>query len=104
VQFEAGSTLARESTNPNDFALVVMLGLLGLRIFEATGASIDDLGEERGHRVLCARSKGDKVVLVPLPSAVTVRGEAWLAAGPNGSWIRSATRGVGAPLCGWSPR
>jgi hypothetical protein len=29
VQFEAGSTLARESTNPNDFALVVMLGLLG---------------------------------------------------------------------------
>ena len=72
MQFEAGSRLARESTNPNDFALVVMLGLLGLRIFEATGASIDDLGEERGHRVLCAHSKGDKVVLVPLPSAVTV--------------------------------
>jgi hypothetical protein len=39
--------VARESTNPNDFALVVMLGLLGPRIFEATGASIDDLGEER---------------------------------------------------------
>ena len=103
MQFEAGSTLARESTNPNDFALVVMLGLLGLRIFEATGASIDDLGEERGHRVLRVHSKG-KVVLVPLPSAVTVRGEAWLTAGPNGSWIRSATRGVGAPLCGRSPR
>ncbi len=45
-------TAARDSTNPNDFALVAMLGLLGLRIFEATGADIADLGEEHGHRVL----------------------------------------------------
>ena len=29
-----------------------MLGLLGLRIFEATAADIADLGEEHGHRVL----------------------------------------------------
>jgi integrase len=28
--------------NPNDFALVAMLGLLGLRIIEATGADIGD--------------------------------------------------------------
>jgi integrase/recombinase XerD len=28
-----------------------MLGLLGLRIFEACGANIGDLGEEHGHRV-----------------------------------------------------
>jgi integrase/recombinase XerD len=28
-----------------------MLGVLGLRIFEATGANIEDLGEEHGHRV-----------------------------------------------------
>ena len=34
-----------------------MLGLLGLRIFEVTGANIADLGEEHGHRVLrvCGR-------------------------------------------------
>jgi hypothetical protein len=38
------------SANDNDFALVAMLGLLGLRIFEACGASIEDLGEEHGHR------------------------------------------------------
>ena len=31
--------MARESTNPNDFALVVMLGLLDLRIFEAAFSS-----------------------------------------------------------------
>lgn len=35
-------------------------GVLGLRIFEATGADIADLGEEHGHRVL----------LLPLPPAV----------------------------------
>ena len=52
LQFEALLTAARESPNPSDFALVVMLGLLGLRIFEATAADIADLGEEHGHRVL----------------------------------------------------
>ena len=42
-----------------------MLGLLGLRIFEATGADIADLGEEHGHRVLRVCGKGTKVVLHP---------------------------------------
>ena len=70
LQFEALLTAARQSPNPNDFALVAMLGLLGLRIFEATGADIADLGEEHGHRVLRVCGKGGKVVLVPLPPAV----------------------------------
>ena len=47
-----------------------MLGLLGLRIFEATGADIAALGEEHGHRVLRVCGKGTKVVLIPLPPAV----------------------------------
>lgn len=70
LQFEALLTAARHSTNRCDFALVTLLGLLGLRIFEATGSDIEDLGEEHGHRVLRVRGKGDKVVLVPLPPAV----------------------------------
>ena len=70
LQFEALLTAARESANPCDFALVAMLGLLGLRIFEATGADIADLGEEHGHRVLRGCGKGTKIVLVPLPPAV----------------------------------
>jgi integrase/recombinase XerD len=70
LQFEAMLTAARESPNRCDFALVAMLGLLGLRIFEATGADIADLGEEHGHRVLRVRGKGAKTVLVPLPPAV----------------------------------
>ena len=71
LQFEALLTAARESPNPSDFALVAMLGLLGLRIFEATGADIANLGEEHGHRVLRVCGKGSKVVQVPLPPAVS---------------------------------
>lgn len=70
LQYEAMITTARKSSNPNDFALVALLGLLGLRIFEACGSNIADLGEEHGHRVLRVRGKGGKVVLVPLPPAV----------------------------------
>jgi integrase/recombinase XerD len=62
LQFEALLTAGRQSANPCDFALVAMLGLLGLRIFEATGADIADLGEEHGHRVLRVCGKGTKVV------------------------------------------
>jgi integrase/recombinase XerD len=70
LQFEALLNTARQSTNHGDFALVTMLGLLGLRIFEATRSDIEDLGEQHGHRVLRVHGKGDKVVLVPLPPAV----------------------------------
>ncbi len=71
LQFEAMLTAARQSTNTFDFALVCLLGLFGLRIFETVGADMDDLGEEHGHRVLRVRGKGGKIVLVPLPPAVS---------------------------------
>jgi integrase len=61
---------ARLAPNINDFALIAMLGLLGLRIFEACGASIDNLAEKHGHRVRKVRGKGGKTVLIPLPPAV----------------------------------
>ena len=70
LQLEALLTAARQSPNRCDFALVCLLGLLGLRIFEATGLNIADLGEEHGHRVLRVAGKGGKTVLVPLPPAV----------------------------------
>ncbi|HEV7193034.1 MAG TPA: tyrosine-type recombinase/integrase [Jatrophihabitantaceae bacterium] len=70
LQFEAMLATARDSDNANDFALVCLLGLLGLRIFEATGLDIADIGEEHGHRVLRVVGKGHKIVLVPMPPAV----------------------------------
>jgi len=36
-----------------------MLGLLGLRIFEACGVDIEDLREEHGHRVLRVLGAGE---------------------------------------------
>ncbi|MCP9621937.1 tyrosine-type recombinase/integrase [Nocardia otitidiscaviarum] len=70
LQFEALLCAARDSGNPPDFALVAMLGLLGLRISEACRCDIDDIGEEHGHRVLRTVGKGTKIALVPLPPAV----------------------------------
>ena len=43
-----------------------MLALNGLRISEATGADIEQLGLERGHRTLTITRKGGKVVTIPL--------------------------------------
>lgn len=70
LQLEAMLTAGRQSSNLNDFALVTMLGLLGLRIFEATGANVEALEEVHKHRVLRVLGKGDKIALVPLPPAV----------------------------------
>lgn len=56
--------------NINDFALIAMLGLLGLWIFEASGANIGNLGEEHGHHVLKIRGMGEKTALIRLPPAV----------------------------------
>ena len=46
--------------------LGALLALNGLRVPEATGADIEQLGVERGHRTLTITRKGGKVVTVPL--------------------------------------
>ena len=51
---------------PAGHALISLLALNGLRVSEATGASIERLGLERGHRTLVVTRKGGKVVTVPL--------------------------------------
>ena len=49
-----------------EHALISLLALNGLRVSEATGADIEALGVERGHRTLVVTRKGGKVVTVPL--------------------------------------
>jgi integrase/recombinase XerD len=51
---------------PCEHALVSLLVLNGLRVSEATGADIDRLGLERGHRTLTILRKGGKIVTIPL--------------------------------------
>ena len=51
---------------PAEHGLISLLALNGLRVSEATGANIEALGMERGHRTLTITRKGGKVVTIPL--------------------------------------
>jgi integrase/recombinase XerD len=52
--------------SPVEHALISLLALNGLRVSEATGANIEALGIERGHRTLVITRKGGNVVTIPL--------------------------------------
>jgi site-specific recombinase XerD len=49
-----------------EHALISLLALNGLRVSAATGADIEDLGSERGHRTLAITRKGGKKAVIPL--------------------------------------
>jgi integrase/recombinase XerD len=51
---------------PQEHALLSLLALNGLRVSEAIGADIQQLGLERGHRTLTILRKGGKIVTIPL--------------------------------------
>jgi integrase/recombinase XerD len=69
LQFEALLARSREH-GPVDHAVIVLLGMLGLRVGEACAANIHELGMVRGHRVLLVHGKGSKDAFMPLPPAV----------------------------------
>ena len=64
---EVGALLVAAGIGPAaEHALISLLALNGLRVSEATGADIEHLGLERGHRTLVITRKGGKVVTIPL--------------------------------------
>jgi site-specific recombinase XerD len=64
---EVGALLVAAGLGPAaEHALFSLLALNGLRVSEATGADIEHLGLERGHRTLVITRKGGKVVTIPL--------------------------------------
>ena len=64
---ELGALLVAAGLGPaGEHALLSLLALNGLRVSEATGADIEALGLERGHRTLTIVRKGSKVVTIPL--------------------------------------
>jgi site-specific recombinase XerD len=58
---ELGALLVAGLGPPAEHALISLLALNGLRVSEATGADIERLGLERGHRTLVIIRKGGKV-------------------------------------------
>ena len=64
---ELGALLVAAGLGPPcEHALISLLALNGLRVSEATGADIEQLGLERGHRTMTITRKGGKVVTIPL--------------------------------------
>ena len=64
---ELGVLLAAAGLGPPaEHALISLLALNGLRVSAATGAHIEALGVERGHRTLVVTRKGGKAVTIPL--------------------------------------
>ena len=90
---EVGALLVAAGLGPApEHALISLLALNGLRVSEATGANIEALGLERGHRTLTILRKGGKVVSVPLAPrtaraidlAIGERSEGPVFVGPDG--------------------
>ncbi|HEY1004127.1 MAG TPA: tyrosine-type recombinase/integrase [Streptosporangiaceae bacterium] len=64
---ELGALLVAAGLGPPlEHALISLLALNGLQVSEATGADIEHLGLERGHRTLTITRKGGKIVTIPL--------------------------------------
>ncbi len=83
--------------------LVSLLALNGLRISEALGADIDDLGLERGHRTLVVHRQGGKTVTIPLAprtARAVDRASASACPGPTSS-TATASASVGMRRRGW---
>lgn len=76
--------LAARDVNPRDFLLVALLGLNGLRVSEAVGATVPDLGSSGGHRTLRVTRKGSKRGVVPLAPIVCTSIDEFLAGRAEG--------------------
>ena len=73
-------------------ALVLLLGLNGLRISEALGADVTDLGTERGHQVMYVIRKGGRRATVPLAPRTAEAVQAYVGDRTTGPLFVTATR------------
>jgi integrase/recombinase XerD len=69
LEFAAVLSAARAS-DPNDHALICLLGMIGLRVSEACAANITDIRYESGYEILHVVGKGSKPDDIPLPIPV----------------------------------
>jgi len=75
----AAADRARGPQRARTAALVAVLMFTGARVSEITGADIEDLGTDRGHRVLRVTRKGGKRQALGLPAPAADRLDAYLA-------------------------
>lgn len=82
---------AAVADGPRAAALVALLTFNGLRVSEALGVDVSDLGNERGHRVLYITRKGGKRATVPLAPRVTELMDSLLADRTSGPLFATAS-------------
>jgi site-specific recombinase XerD len=82
---------AARADSPRSHALVLLLGLNGLRVSEVLGADVADLGTERGHRVLSIKRKGGKRSTVPLAPRTAEVVDTYVAGRETGPLFATAT-------------
>jgi integrase len=89
----------------HDHALVSLLALNALRVSEATGANIEALGLERGHRTLTILRKGGRTVIVRLLREQLELSTSRSAnvAKAHSSWVSTADGSIGTPRPAPSP-
>jgi site-specific recombinase XerD len=75
----AAADKARGGQQARTAALVAVMLFTGARVSELTGADIEDLGTDRGHRVLRVTRKGGKRQALALPGPAAERLDAYLA-------------------------
>jgi integrase/recombinase XerD len=75
----AAADRARGPQRARASALLAVLLFTGARVSEVTGADIEDLGTDRGHRVLRVTRKGGKRQALGLPAPAAERLDAYLA-------------------------
>jgi site-specific recombinase XerD len=64
---ELGALLVAAGLGPAaEHALISLLAFNGLRVSEAVGADIQNMGVERGHRTLVITRKGGRIATIPL--------------------------------------
>jgi integrase/recombinase XerD len=72
-------------------ALMAVLVFCGLRVSEAVGLELERFGQQRGHRVVDVRGKGDKTRTVPVPAPAWVPVETYLAGRTEGPVFTTST-------------
>jgi site-specific recombinase XerD len=80
-----------EQDGPRSAALVALLVLGGLRVSEALGADIADLGHDHGHRTLTIRAKGGVETKVPLAPVIARAVDAAVADHTSGPILATST-------------
>jgi site-specific recombinase XerD len=82
---------AARKDGPRTHALVLLLALNGLRIFEALGADASDLDTERGHRILRITRKGGRKSNIPLAPRTSEALDAYLSGRTTGPLFSTST-------------